>query len=211
MRSDRISGTCALCGAQARLEQSHIIPRFVYRGLEIPDGLKRPLLCGACEDQFSEYESAFARVVFHPLVTDPRLVAKYGKWLLQFSVSVCWRVLEEHRATTQSAEPESRWAVQMASCRETWRQFLRGKRSDIGEHPMHLLRSPGSATVEMKVVCRDHDSFVCARLGPVILLGMIADPDAAQWQGTRVHLEGKLKTREIFVPARYRAHILSRS
>ena len=198
---------CALCGTKAKLEKSHVIPRFVYRGLQVPDGPTRALLCGACEDAFSGYESTFARVIFYPLLADSRLVAKYDKWLLKFSASVCWRVLEEGIATNQLGDSAGRWAASRASCRETWRRFLTGKRSDVGEHSIHLLpadRTTGAGTIEMAVRCNESEGFVHARLGPIILLGMISDPDAGQWRGTRVHLEGKIKPRETFVPLRYR-------
>jgi len=203
-----------LCGAQGKLERSHIIPRFVYRSLDIPDGPTRSLLCGECEDLFSGYESTFARVVFHPLVADSRLVAKYGKWLLKFATSVCWRVLEEHVAASRANLGESHQTARLASCRETWRQFLLGKQSDVGAHPIHLLiadRNPEAEAVGMELASSDGESFVCARLGPIILLGLISDPDSGKWQGTRIHLEGKLKPRDILVPARYRDYISSRT
>ena len=205
---------CALCGAKARLKRSHIIPRFVYRSLQAPDGPTRSLLCGECEDRFSEYESTFARVVFHPLVANPGVVAKYDKWLLQFAASVCWRVLEEHQAASAPGPAGERRTAELPSCRETWRQFLLGKRPDVGEHPIHLLRADRGAsesTVEMTVAENDGESFVYARLGPVILLGLITDPDRGQWQGTRISLEGKLKPRETLVPASYRDYLLVRA
>src|SRR6478752_2641481 len=162
---------CALCGTKAKLEKSHLIPRFVYRALQVPDGPTRPLLCGECEDLFSRHESTFARVVFHPLVANSRVVAKYDKWLLQFAASVCWRVLEEHLTANQAIPSESRSAAQLISCRETWRLFLTGKRSDVGDHPIHLLVSDRTAeadAVEMAVRHSDDASHVYAQLGSVI-------------------------------------------
>jgi hypothetical protein len=214
-RSGRSSGGfCALCGDQAKLEKSHIVPRFVYRALQVADGPTRSLLCGECEDAFSGYESRFARVVFYPLRADSRLGAKYEKWLLQFSASVCWRILEEHLAASPAGLAESRGAAPIASCRDTWRQFLVGKRSNVDEHPIHLLiadQNPAAETVGMEVVSHEGESFVYARLGPIILFGLITDPDRAQWQGTRVHLEGKLKPRETVVPGRYHDYLLARA
>lgn len=198
---------CALCGAKAQLKRSHIIPRFVSRALRVPDGPTRALLCGECEDLFSGYESTFARVVFHPLLADGRVVAKYDKWLMKFSVSVCWRILEE-----RLAQPAPDSSAQLVSCREVWRRFLTGKQSDMGAHPIHLLLAEQSAdakVIGMEMVQKDGEGFVYAQLGPVILLGMIADPDEKQWFGTRIHLEGKLKQKEPVVPARYRDYLLS--
>jgi len=208
------SATCALCAAKARLEQSHIIPRFVYRGLKVPDGPKRALLCGECEDLFSRHESTFARVVFRPRVAHSVVVAKYEKWLLDCCASVCWRILENQFATNRTSLPEARWADRLASCRETWRRFLVGKQADVGEHAIHLLSSDliaDAERVEMAVHGSDREAFVYARLGPVILFGMVSDPDHGQWRGTRVHLEGKIKPRETWVPARYRDYIATRA
>jgi hypothetical protein len=182
----------------------------VYRSLQAPDGPTRSLLCGECEDRFSEYESTFARVVFHPLIANHTLVAKYDKWLLQFAASVCWRVLAEH----QTALAEVHRDAKLASCRETWRQFLLGKRPDVGEHPIHLLcanRVAGEDPIEMAVLGAEGKSFAYARLGPVILFGLIANPDGEQWRGTRIHLEGKIKPREVSVPEHYCAYIQNSS
>ena len=193
------TAVCALCEANAQLKQSHLIPHFVSRALKMPDSPPRALLCGECEDLFGGHESTFARVVFHPLLAKKSLVVKYEKWLLQFATSVCWRVLQAHVADNPSAE-----SAQLTAGRETWRQFLRGKRPDIDAHPIHLLIDGG---IEMEAAASGDGGFVCARLGPVTLLGLVTDPDRTQWQGTRIHVAGKLKPRETVVPARYREYL----
>lgn len=60
---------CALCGNEAKLIQSHIIPKLVYKRIRshknsrfrsldnftkvMQDGEKRPMLCYDCEEVFS--------------------------------------------------------------------------------------------------------------------------------------------------------------
>ena len=245
---------CALCGAATKLELSHIIPQFVYRwqrkGVEdgtvkrpatdrrIQDGPSRQMLCGHCEDLFSFYESEFARLVFHPFTTSGLLMAKYGAWLRKFAASVCWRILEETLAKNPLGHVSGRWASEVASCREMWKQYLSGKIPDIVGHHVHLLLlndvviAEGAATsadpaqgrdwgragppgfvrqcsIEMDVSSFDHEAFVYAKLGPIILFGLIADSDPKQWRGTRINVEGKLKPREVLIPARYRDYLLS--
>jgi len=144
---------------------------------------------------------------------DSRLVAKYDKWLLKFCASVCWRVLEDALAENPPAA-DTRWAAERASCRETWRRFLAGKRPDAGDHPIHLLLAEQGGGIESfasEVAVTGQEAFVYVRLGPVILFGVIASTDSTPWRGTRVHLEGKIKPRETFVPARYRDYIVSRA
>lgn len=63
---------CALCGNEAELELSHILPKFLFRYQKkssptgnirsvvnpnriVQDGEKLPFLCGGCEDLFSRY------------------------------------------------------------------------------------------------------------------------------------------------------------
>lgn len=203
---------CALCGRKAPLKRSHIIPRFVSRALKVPDGPTRSLLCGECEDRFGTYESTFARVIFHPLVTNGGVIAKYDKWLLQFSASVCWRVLEDTLAPEPPAALRAQWATPIATCRETWRQFLMGRTPDTAEHAIHFVpmdstdRKPAMAG---RVVAQGQEAFVCVQLGPVALLGMVADPHASSWRGTQVHRQGKFKARERSIPQPYRDHLFS--
>ncbi len=218
---------CALCGARGKLEQSHIIPQFVYRWAktragqhDIPPGPTRPMLCGACEDEFSFYESEFARHVFHPLAAGTRPSTKYGAWLRQFAASVCWRIIEESLVEARLGSFQGRWTAELAACRETWHHYLSGQRPDVGGHHLHLLPWAALASgadaglqprIESEVSGSDHAAFVYARLGPVILLGLIADPDPKPWRGTRINAEGKLKPRDVAVPDRYRDYLLSRT
>lgn len=207
---------CALCGANRKLERSHIIPQFVYRRAraaseknELPDGPARTMLCGRCEDEFSFYESEFARQVFHPFAGGGVLSAKYGAWLRKFAASVCWRVLEESLAKNPPSQVPEQWASELASCRETWRRYLMAKRPDVGGHHLHMLTSVSMPhlpphTIKMDVTCNDHDALVCAKLGPIMLIGLIAKAMDEKWVGTRINAEGKLKPRAVIIPDRYR-------
>lgn len=220
------SPPCALCGSQRKLEQSHIIPQFVHRWAketagqdDMPAGLTRPMLCGGCEDLFSSFESEFARQVFHPLAAGHPLATKYDAWLRKFAASVCWRILHDDLAKSGLGHFHGRWAPELAVCRETWQQYLRGRRPDVAGHHLHLVPRTAIASgegtefqpvIEGEVVGTDHAAFVCANLGPVILIGLIADLAPEPLQGTRINAEGKLKPRVVHIPVRYRDHLLSR-
>lgn len=79
-------GACALCCFEKELQDSHLVPDFVYRRLQktvnghdhpitIKDGnafqssrqLKYHLLCFDCEQIFSKYETYFGRITAHNL------------------------------------------------------------------------------------------------------------------------------------------------
>lgn len=109
---------CALCKQEKELENSHIIPKFVFRWMKktgssklrqltnvnksVEDGPTKKLLCGDCEDKFSTYESYFSRNFFHPLleniienkgpITIPSV--DYDENLYLFSMSLLWRGLK---------------------------------------------------------------------------------------------------------------------
>jgi hypothetical protein len=77
---------CRLCGAEAKLCNSHIIPEFCFKSLydshhrfvNVYDlrnmksclgqsGFSEPMLCGACESLFAKYERHARRVFTDPL------------------------------------------------------------------------------------------------------------------------------------------------
>lgn len=101
---------CKLCGAIANLEQSHILPAFVFRWMKdtsatgylrfggkpncrAQDGERRYWLCRGCETRLCQWETEFAAQVFHPLISDGGQRIPYQEWMLKFAVSVSWRVL----------------------------------------------------------------------------------------------------------------------
>ncbi|MDM5191144.1 hypothetical protein QUF93_00175 [Bacillus hominis] len=107
-----VSGECALCKKESELKLSHIIPKFVFRSLKrdsftgrlrltsepnqaIQDGEKMHLLCGECEQIFSDSERKFSNDIYLPFKNDGfNNVLKYdGDWLCRFITSVNWRIL----------------------------------------------------------------------------------------------------------------------
>lgn len=106
----QVIGNCALCKSQnVMLEESHIIPKFVYRyqfknafgkvrrldNPKIPaqDSEKHYLLCGDCEDRFNVAETLFAAKIFRPYLNNQSKDFEYEEWLSYFIVSVNWRCL----------------------------------------------------------------------------------------------------------------------
>ena len=100
---------CRLCGATKELQESHILPGFVFRwkketsatgylrfgqqpNLRVQDGVKLHLLCRDCEQRFNNWETEFANRIFHPMTQGKAARACYGPWLLLFCASVSWRV-----------------------------------------------------------------------------------------------------------------------
>jgi hypothetical protein len=147
-------GTCAFCGCQGRLRESHVLPAFVYRWLRgraghirqtdnpnqrVQDGLKVPSwLCDDCEGQFSRYETAFATKLFYPWHEGNHTVA-YGDWLLKFCVSVSWRVLRFARGHNKSTRYSDEQLALLTEAEACWRAFLKGEVLHPGAFEQHLL------------------------------------------------------------------------
>lgn len=101
---------CKLCAQNEAVENSHIIPAFVYRAIKsdsptkyfrnlhspnkrLQDGDKEPLLCQVCEQRFSEAEQLFASRIFLPFHNNDIDNFIYQEWLHYFLVSLAWRTL----------------------------------------------------------------------------------------------------------------------
>ncbi len=154
--SGQTTGRCALCFSFGGLEESHIIPKGVYRwqkktagtpylryaeepNRRAQDGLKMPLLCRACEQRFNDLETPFFNGIFHPHHNCESVGLEYGAYLHDFLTSVSWRVLERHfRAGLDPSFPgKTRRAT--AAARGHWRRYLSGKVDAPGPHEQHLI------------------------------------------------------------------------
>ena len=87
---------CALCGNEAELELSHTVPKMAVRTLKktaignirstenpnktIQDSEKLYMLCGDCEDLFSEKETWFASKIFHPYLKKEKTIFDYDNF-----------------------------------------------------------------------------------------------------------------------------------
>lgn len=151
-----MDGNCRLCQQPADLQESHIVPSFVFRWLKstsptpfirntreperrAQDGVKRYWLCQDCEQALGVYEKKFASKIFHPITKTDNHPVAYSEWLLKFCVSVSWRALllasEEKSFVGFSA-------AQRLSAEEAlhvWREFLCGRAVKPGGLQQHLL------------------------------------------------------------------------
>lgn len=153
---------CRLCGETKELQESHILPGFVFRwmketsatgylrfgqqpNLRVQDGLKVHLLCGDCERRFNRWETDFANRIFHPMTQGDAARASYGPWLLLFCASVSWRVLVYHMDTTQLHSVPDALLPIAERAELIWREFLLGSRPRPQEHEQHILPLAGGS------------------------------------------------------------------
>ena len=227
-------GKCQLCGFEKELKESHIVPSFVFKWLkrtsvtgklrsgEIPnqrkqDGYKLFLLCGVCEKLFCKWEHCFAKNIFEPITKEKQL-EPYGGWLLKFSTSLSWRILQFAKYERPLNHfPDS--LISSANNASTiWREFLLDKRPHPGRFEQHMLLFPKLITeyksdlppninqyilrsIDMDVACSKKEAFVYLKLGRIFIFGFIEIQKPKNWHQSKVHLNyGTLLNKQYIIP-----------
>jgi hypothetical protein len=147
---------CKLCLKEEELQESHILPSFVYKWLKetsatgylrfgqapnkrVQDGYKEYWLCRQCEQRLNAWETQFAKNVFHPINEQGGVKVPYGEWLLKFCASVSWRTLlmmKEKDYLTDFSDTQ-REAVDAALSK--WAAFLLGKAPSPDRFEQHMI------------------------------------------------------------------------
>lgn len=161
-------GTCALCKKEnITLEESHIIPKFVFRSIKkdsptagmrnpynpdkrVQDGDKKYLLCGECEDLFNKSETEFAKKIFHPYCNDKLKEFNYEEWLNFFITSVNWRIL--YLDLNNKNDFTSKVKQILSKNEEVLRDFIMERRQDIGSIENHIFFFDEIAYASEKIV-----------------------------------------------------------
>lgn len=149
-------GICKLCVEEKELQESHILPSFVYKWLKdtsatgfirfgqapnkrVQDGYKENWLCRECEQRLNVWETQFATRVFHPLNESGDTKISYDDWLLKFCASVSWRTLlmMKEKAYLNDFSAMQQRAVENAL--NTWSDFLLGKTRHPHRFEQHMV------------------------------------------------------------------------
>lgn len=135
---------CRLCVQNPAIENSHVIPRFVFRAIKSDsptgffrnpnnpnlrrqDGDKVRLLCTDCEQRFGDAEKEFAINIFSDFHQDDQDHFSYGPWLHYFMTSLAWRTLVLDLPDLELDNANPRAAVtQLSEAAETMRLYLLG-------------------------------------------------------------------------------------
>jgi hypothetical protein len=182
----------------------------------IQDGIKKPWFCSACETHFSGYETAFAGRFFHPWIAGTRRIS-YDNWLLKFCTSICWRVLNHCKGQNPMAEYSEEQDRLASEASRAWHKYLSGEAEHPGRFEVHLIawddisdstvpNLPSNmnrylqGAIEMDIIGTSSTLYTFAKLGPVMLFGVIQRGDDI-WKDTRVHVKhGIFEQRKITLP-----------
>lgn len=146
---------CRLCGEMSSLQNSHVLPAFVFRWLKdsgaseylrsaqhpnkrVQDGITERWLCRACEQRLGSWETDFATHIFHPFLADPSGSRPYREFLSKFAASLAWRIatlLNERGRLSQMAEAD-RALLSRAMYR--WGEFIKGTAPHPERFEQHL-------------------------------------------------------------------------
>lgn len=219
-------GQCALCQQEKKLRDSHIIPNFVIRWLkksgatpflrtaEEPNtriqDYKEPMLCGDCEQIFSDWEGKFAGGIFYPYIRDQKTEFEYRDWLQKFIISVSWRFLEADRTSLEMFDEQSKEAINQV--REEWRTLLLGNSSISDEQRDHHLFFLGDIEtpaenlpnkwefysdrgIDATVVDSEADDgvHIYFKFPQMVFVSCVSPPSVDGFQGTKVSDEGTIE------------------
>lgn len=227
-------GSCKLCGQERELQLSHILPAFVFRwlrsssgnghirlGMEpnkrVQDGLKKHWLCVECEGRLNKSETAFANAMFHPYTSNAATRIPYGHWLIEFAVSLSWRVLRFYRDEDGLEDWAPEALARLDAAELVWRELLMGQRPHPGAYEQHVLpldqieSASGELApnlnryvmraVDMDLVRGGSCVYTYAKLGRFIFLGFIHEPNPRHWRGTKIAAnEGVIGPRDYVLP-----------
>lgn len=147
---------CGLCKSVAPLQDSHILPRFVFKWAKsssatghirfaqspnkrVQDGIKLPMLCAKCEGRFNQSETAFATTMFHPWNERSGIPIRYEDWLLKFCVSISWRVLKFAEISTGLTNFTAEQIEMAQKASDRWARFLLGFEQNPAQFEQHLI------------------------------------------------------------------------
>jgi hypothetical protein len=215
---------CDLCQNEPKQEDSHIIPAFVFRYLKatsptgffrgtdepnrrVQDGPKCKLLGPACEDYFAKYEKIFSEEIFHPVhrLGKNDLAFEYEDWLGKFCVSLSWRALAALMKKGVDNVPFGHGPL-LQPALNTWRDFLLGKKADVGCHKQHflILGDPTSSPSQLdgtelalyiqratdyNTMHAENMCYVMTKMCRIVVVGTILPEQSNPWANTEVNLQ----------------------
>lgn len=204
---------CKLCHKEKELQESHIIPKFVYKwmkqtgtgrirqGLNInkplQDGIKDYLLCKDCEQKFGKRENWFKKNIFSSFIKGNQTTFKSSDNLEYFAVSLLWRVLIYFKDDGNSYKFKDK----LDEAEQEWRKYLYENESLKKYNSIHLMCNPNEIKIPnapkniYSYLLRDADIEICegdgkciiyAKFARFILIGIIEGVESSSFIETDI-------------------------
>jgi hypothetical protein len=224
-------GNCRLCGNRDSLKLSHIVPNFIgkwtketsatgfirhYENINKrqQDFAKEYLLCGSCEELFSQWEREFSSRIFNPLIDRGDATVEYGEWLAKFCASLSWRTLTYIREKNE--DTENTWEIEsLDRARIKLSEFLLGKTDKVDEFEQHLFPLGGiisttsrglpnninrylMRTVHLDLLSTSKEIFIYTKFPMFILLGFVKVRSPEKMRSSKIAMK-----RGVISPRKY--------
>lgn len=192
----------------------------------VQDGLKARLLCDVCEQRFSVWERECADFV--RLCNENDGPFEYGPQFGWFALSVAWRTLvwelEEGladswhpRAVRAAIEGEGRWrqallSGDMSGIPGTLHALVLGSDAEPSPNLRISLPPNWNRYLDLAIDCTVATSsdpstpgsrvsaVAYAKMGRLVLVGVLKTPELGNWKGTRIRRTGALNYGELALP-----------
>ncbi len=206
---------CGLCLQNKALQESHIVPRFVFAwmrrtgsqfhrqsgtpNVRRQDGPKERLLCHDCEQLLSSREKWFAETVFTPYVEHNHRTFFYNHSLAYFLVSVLWRVLQRELRDVNAGHWYRPFVLQAEA---EWRQYLLSGAVPTTFNDIHLFLTDMGNTgepqpvvnlnrymtraVDGAIASSRSQCFVFTKFSRFLLFGAVTPFDPALFINTKI-------------------------
>jgi len=170
----------------------------------VQDGIKVKFLCAQCEARLSQWETPFKNCFFESFHKNGQATFSYESWMAKCCVSVSWRVLRYLMERGAHPSFDTDFGQDAQEALSVWADFLLDRRQDVDRFEQHLLPLGAIANanvqlppkiqrylmraVEMNCVCNNQSALTFAKLGHVVIVGFVREPQAHLWKGTKVAL-----------------------
>ena len=236
---------CKLCNKIAVLEESHVIPKFVYSwvkktsgtgylrfgetpNLRVQDGIKKYWLCPECEDTLSHWENEFSKKIFYPYINNRSQIFEYDSWLLKFSVSLSWRVLQLYKEIAPFKHFSPKLILEVEKALKHWGNYMLGKVSNPGKYEQHILpldfiesytgNMPTNInryiarSIDTDIACNSKQAFVYVKLPYILNIGFIELSNKNHWRNTKIKTKkGILGTSKYVIPKVFGEYLIDRA
>jgi hypothetical protein len=184
------TGPCQLCGQLTVLVKSHVWPSFAYKRYvanqseggkffdlsaqrEHNRQYKRNWFCDLCDNRLigRMMETPVARLC-RSLDANPTAPLSYGGYLLKFAVSISWRTLRFHNEEYDRSAIEDKWPAS-----RIWRQYLLGRRKDVGAHTQHIFVAFDPLRGMHKALGGGFfpaSNLIVSQVGPLFMVGLLS-------------------------------------
>lgn len=163
-----MKGKCKLYQIDCELQNSHLIPKFIFDyfkktggymrkfenpNLRVQDGPKKYLLGKKAEETFNVRETWFANNIFYPYQRDNITPLKYDENLGYFIISVLWRVLVD-QLDHPSVKNNPKLSF-LKDVSEEWRLFLSEYKYPINYDDLNIILTSRVSSHNMDALYAD--------------------------------------------------------